>query len=106
MEARSSVVVMTYNGAAVTGTAPKHSAAAPSASIVGIFMKSSLRMSGSERVGAVGADGEQELEEQLVGLDALAVAGVAVLAADLAELARPPGQQQRGALVHERGIVR
>src|SRR5205809_6725136 len=57
-------------------------------------------------MGAVGADRELELEEELIGGDVLAVARVAVLAPDLAELARPVGEEQGSALVHERGIVR
>src|SRR6266481_1574300 len=56
-------------------------------------------------MGAVGADGELELEEELVGLDALSVIRMPVLAAHLAELAGPVGEDERGALVGERGIV-
>src|SRR5258708_15629844 len=56
-------------------------------------------------MGAVGADGDLQLEKELVGLDALAIGGVAVLAADLTELARPVGEDGGSALVHERRIV-
>src|SRR4029079_5774095 len=59
----------------------------------------------SEGVGAVGADREQELEKDLVGLDPLSVGGVAVLGADLAELARPISHQERTRLVDESGVV-
>src|SRR5262245_23206372 len=53
----------------------------------------------SEWMGAVGADGKLQLDEGLVGLDALGVAAAAVLAADLGELARPEGQRNRFAPV-------
>src|SRR6266851_4301664 len=55
-------------------------------------------------MGAVGADGELQLEKELVGLDALAIGGVAVLAADLTELARPVGEDGGSALVLERSV--
>ncbi len=47
----------------------------------------------SEDVGAVGADGKQELEQQFVGDDALGIGRAAILSAYLAELARPVRQQ-------------
>src|SRR6185436_6270289 len=59
----------------------------------------------SEGVGAVGADREQELEKDLVGLDPLSVGGMTVLGADLAELARPIRHQERTRLVDESGVV-
>ena len=49
----------------------------------------------------MGAHGELELEQQFVGGQALAVAGAAELAANLAELARPVSQNERAAGVLE-----
>ena len=54
----------------------------------------------------MGADGEEELEEQLVGGRALGVPDPPVLAADLAELARPVGHERRSAGVLEERIDR
>src|SRR5438105_2072894 len=50
-----------------------------------------------ERMRAVRAHYEQELEEQFIRIPALAVVAEAVLAANLAELARPVGQDSRKA---------
>src|SRR5260221_5356441 len=64
-------------------------------------MKTSL-----ESVGAVRADGEEELEQELVGGAPFPETGVAVLGADLAELARPIGEDEGAALVGEGGVLR
>src|SRR6185295_3516200 len=58
-----------------------------------------------ERVRAVRPDGELELEQELVGGRSECVVGAPVLAADLAELAWPERQEQRPAVVEQRGIV-
>src|SRR5579864_8383702 len=60
----------------------------------------------SERMGAVGADRELELEERLVGGDASGIAAAAELAPELGELARPERQEDRLAAVVLRLIVR
>src|SRR5262245_66518481 len=57
-------------------------------------------------MGAMGADREKELEQELVGGRQVALVRATVLAADLAELAGPPGEQQGGALVLEARILR
>src|SRR2546427_608934 len=62
-----------------------------------IFMKGTCSF--SERVRTVRTDGELELEQQLVGGHPLGVARPPVLPADLAELARPVGQDERAAAV-------
>src|SRR6185436_13708722 len=54
---------------------------------------------------AVRADGEQQLEQEFVVRFAGAELRVAVLAAHLAELARPERQQQRAALVLRHVLV-
>src|SRR4051794_36940706 len=100
MAARSGVVVTTVR-AARAGRAPSRQAAAASAAIVESLFMATL----SERVGAVRPDREQELEQELVGIDALGVARMPVLAAHLAELARPVCQQERPALVTQGGIL-
>src|SRR5262249_13264899 len=89
MEARSSVVVITLRAARAGTVAPSRTTPARAVTTVGIFIERGSF--GSERVGAVGADGELELEQELVGLDPFGVGRVPVLAADLAELARPVG---------------
>src|SRR5215216_2117207 len=45
------------------------------------------------------ANGEQELEQQFIGIFTFRVVDAPVLSPDLAELARPVGQQQRASLV-------
>src|SRR5690348_16465499 len=53
---------------------------------------------------SVGAHGELELEEQLVGCKTVTVASAAELSANLAELARPVGKDQRpSSILDERG---
>src|SRR4051812_10610111 len=59
-----------------------------------------------EHVRAVRADCEKKLEQKLVRRDVLRVPRPPILAADLAELARPVGQQERGALVRQRRVRR
>src|SRR4051812_24554372 len=58
-----------------------------------------------ERVGAVRADRELELEEQLVGRRAVAVCRAPVLTSQLAELARPVRHEQRLAGVGHGRVV-
>src|SRR5436190_18220340 len=53
---------------------------------------------------AVRADGKQELKQDLVRDDAFGVGRAAELTADLAEFTRPIRQQERLALVFQRGI--
>src|SRR4051812_41886952 len=48
---------------------------------------------GSEHMRAMRADRKQELEQELVGRHAFGVVGAAVLAAHLAEFARPEGER-------------
>ena len=48
-----------------------------------------------ERMRSVGADGELELEQKLVRGPVVAITGAAELAADLAEFARPVGEDKR-----------
>src|SRR5262249_18914556 len=48
----------------------------------------------SEHVGAMRADRKQELEQELVGIHAFGVPRVAILPANLAELARPVSNQR------------
>src|SRR4051812_2230728 len=57
-------------------------------------------------MGAVRADGKLELEQQLVGRRPVRVIDVTVLAAHLAELARPVRQQRGCSAVEQIGIVR
>ena len=57
-----------------------------------------------ERMRAVRAQYEQELEEKLIRIAAFGVTGEAVLAANLAELARPVGQDSRKAGIGQPGI--
>src|SRR5262245_14400727 len=103
MAARSDVVVTTVIAAAA-GRADAASPIAASAAAITARVNRLLMSTSSERVRAVRADREQELEQDLVGVDALGVGRAAELAADLAELARPVGQERRSALVALRGI--
>src|SRR5262245_6659534 len=64
----------------------------------------SLFMSSSERMGAVGAYRELQLDESFGGIDAAGIAAVPRLAADLRELARPERHGQRFSLVAEVGL--
>src|SRR6188474_2554086 len=57
-----------------------------------------------ERVGAVCADREQELEQELVGDNAFRVRGAPVLTAHLAELAGPVGHDERRSVIVESRI--
>src|ERR1043165_1096886 len=57
-----------------------------------------------ERVRAMRADGELQLEEQLVDGAEAAVLGVAQLRAQLAELRRPEGQRRGDAFVAARVV--
>src|SRR2546426_1937069 len=59
----------------------------------------------SERMGAMGADRELKLQENLVGDDSLRVGPAAQLTAKLRELARPEGQKKRLAPIPEGRIV-
>src|SRR5438093_8516704 len=101
--ARSSVAVTTFSGPAARATPGRPGASsAPTAKTA---KRDLMAASPLERVGAVGADGKLHLEEQLVGLDVFGVLRVAVLPADLAELAGPVREEGRDALVLERGVV-
>src|SRR4029077_10294211 len=60
----------------------------------------------SERVCAMRANREEELKQGLVGSHPFRVVGVPVLATNLAELARPVGQDQRRPLDNEARAVR
>src|SRR4030095_7516623 len=55
----------------------------------------------SERVRDMRTDGEIELEQELVGRNAFRVVRVAVLAANLAELARPERHVRRHAVIED-----
>src|SRR5262245_42798349 len=102
MEARSSVVAMTLRAPCAGAAAKKTAASARRTNGLDLMISGSCL---SEGMGAVGADGELELEEELVGLDALAVARVAVLAADLAELARPVREESGDTFVDQGRIL-
>src|SRR5437868_15193425 len=52
------------------------------------------------------ADGKVELEQQLVGCGAFVVVRASVLPANLAELARPVGQEKRAAAIGLRRVER
>jgi hypothetical protein len=54
----------------------------------------------------VGADREQELDEDLVGANAFGVVEAAELRPHLAELAGPEGQQQRAGAIARGRLVR
>src|SRR4051794_14259936 len=56
-------------------------------------------------MGSVSSDREQELEQHLVRRDPFGVLRVAVLTTDLAELARPVGQDERASLVDQARVV-
>src|ERR1051326_3299955 len=61
-------------------------------------------MVSSKRMRSVSAHRKLELDEQFVGGETVAVAGTAELSADLAELARPVGEQKRApSILDERG---
>src|SRR5262245_7244415 len=102
MEARSSVEATTLTVAAAGLAAAQRSSARAAVANNGVV----LMRTSSEGMGAVGADGKEELEEQIVGVVALAEARVPVLGADLAELARPEGQDEGCALVDEERVRR
>src|SRR5207253_7796713 len=55
---------------------------------------------------AVGADRELELEQQLVCRGTVRIIDMAILAAHLAEFARPVGQDRRPATIEQRRIRR
>src|SRR5512141_3511535 len=78
--------------------------AARTASGMYFFMALPLCIDTSERVRAVRAYGEQELEQQLVGGDPFRVAGVPKLPAHLAELARPEREHAGHPLVAQRTV--
>src|SRR5260370_29775720 len=58
-----------------------------------------------ERMGAVRPEYKHELEAQLVGVSSLGVTRKAVLPTDLAEFARPVGEQRREAGVGQIGLL-
>src|SRR5262245_58193843 len=60
----------------------------------------------SEWMSAVGADGELDLQEELVGHLAVGEVAAPELAAQLGELAGPEGEQRRRAAVVHRLVVR
>src|SRR5215831_5788272 len=91
--ARSSVAVMTLILPAARAGMTADSAARIAT------MRLAFIWNTSERVRSVGAQGELELEKQFVGGEAIAVVGSAKLAANLAELARPIGQDDRASSI-------
>src|SRR6266849_9096675 len=108
IDARSSVVAMTFNLPCARDGVATRSAAASAPTMILVFINTFFRTGAArvlERVRPVRPDRELELEQELVRRWPDRVLRPAVLPAHLAELARPVRQDERLAGIQQRRIV-